>query len=73
MTELNPFSGGLSEPPEGVIAGESVPQESEPEEYERVAVEQMMGLLKTRGEPYTTMSETELEQKAVEQLRRLNE
>lgn len=67
----NGTSHGLSEPPEGVIAGENVPKESEPHEYDRALIEKMEGLLKSRGEPFISMSADELEQRAVEQLRKM--
>lgn len=64
---------GLSEPPEGVLAGESVPPENtEAEnEFERVEVETMMGVLKGRGRPFTTMGDSELEERSREYLRKL--
>lgn len=66
-------SVGLSEPPEGVVVGESVPPENTEadNEFERVEVESMMGVLKSRGVPFTTMTKDELEQKAREYLRKL--
>lgn len=58
-----------SEPPEGVVAGENVPRGSEPDEYQRELIERTMHALKARGPPFTSMSASELEEKALEYLR----
>lgn len=63
-------SNGLAEPPEGVIAGESAPPESEPDNYDEAMIQQIEGLLKARGEPYTEMNSSELRQKALDTLRK---
>lgn len=58
-----------SKPPEGVIAGESVPVESEEDNYTEQAIEETMNVLKTHGKPYTEMQDSELREKALERLR----
>jgi len=63
-------SNGLAEPPEGVIAGESVPPESEPDNYDEAMIQQIEGLLKARGEPYTGMNSSELRERAIETVRK---
>jgi hypothetical protein len=51
-----------------VTAGESVPPESEPDEYDEALIEEVEGLLKARGEPYVGMSSSELRKKALDVL-----
>lgn len=52
-------SRGLSEPPEGVLAGESVPRENEEDERYRTELETIANTLK--GIPaYAHLSESEL-------------
>jgi len=55
----------MSEPPEGVVRGESVPAGSEPDEYDRERIERVKNGLKTRGGQYLEMSDSELEDKAI--------
>lgn len=64
MNESQP----LSSPPEGVLAGENVPAESEPDQYDQQKIEEVMALLKIRGEPYISMSDYELRERALEYL-----
>jgi len=59
----------LAEPPEGAIRGESVPPASEPDNYDETFIQDLMGALKARGEPYISMSESELRERAVETAR----
>jgi len=60
---------GLAEPPEGALAGESVPRENEEEERRRAAVEQLVGAMK--GHPrYEGRSDAELEDAAHELIER---
>lgn len=49
----------LAAPPEGVIAGESVPAGSEPDNYDRAAVERLAHSLKARP-GYRRRSDAEL-------------
>jgi hypothetical protein len=57
---------GMSEPPEGVLAGESVPPGSEPDEFDREKLEKVKNELKARlGNP-RSMSEEDFEEKAKE-------
>lgn len=57
----------LAEPPEGVLAGENVGRESEPEEYERNAVDRLVAALKTR-EAYHGRPDDDLREIAIERL-----
>lgn len=59
-------SKAMSRPPEGAFKGESVPVGSEPDEYDREEIEKISHVLKSRGEPYISMSESELREKALE-------
>lgn len=56
----------ISEPPEGVFAGESVPHDSEPDSYDEDLLQRVEAQLKARGEPFATMSESELRERALE-------
>lgn len=60
----------LTEPPEAVLCGESVPLENQQDDLDELHIKRTMNLLKTRGEPFTSMSETELRERAVELLRK---
>ena len=53
-------------PPEGVLAGESVPRENEESEVDDSEIEEIMNELKQRGEPYLSMSKEERREKALE-------
>lgn len=64
MTDGKP----LVEPPEGVIAGEDVPLENQEEQFEENEIEEAMAVLKSIGEPFSTMSESELREKAKKRL-----
>jgi len=67
MEEFDSISSkGMAEPPEGVISGESVPVENEAENINESEIQEIVGLLKSRGPPYTEMSESELRDKAGE-------
>lgn len=59
---------GLSKPPEGVLTGESVPRENEEEAVTQAEIGQVKGVLKARGEPYVSMSDSELAERAREVL-----
>lgn len=59
---------GMAPPPEGALVGESVPRENELTEREETLVNELMGAMKAKGEPFTTMSEGELRERAVEKL-----
>ena len=54
------------QPPEGVLAGESVPRENEESEVDDSEIEEIMNKLKQRGEPYISMSHEERREKALE-------
>jgi len=58
-------SVSFQEPPEGVLAGEDVPMENEQEQVEESKIQKIMNKLKQRGEPFTSMSEGELREKAL--------
>jgi len=62
-------AAGLAEPPEGVLVGESLPRENEQDSKRRQAIEEMVGLLKDRGKPYTEMGHVELREEAKSKLR----
>lgn len=61
-------AAGLSAPPEGVLAGESVPRENDEEDVEQAAVDELVGLLKTNP-AYHGRPDSELEEIAREKLR----
>lgn len=54
----------LTRPPAGALTGDTVPRENEADERDRLSTERVAALLKQRGEPYTSMSETELTHRA---------
>lgn len=62
-------SAGLAEPPEGVLAGESIPRVNEGEDVEQAKVDEMAGTLKSRPE-FQDHSDEELEEIARRKLRR---
>lgn len=62
----------FAEPPEGVIVGEDVPLENQEEQFEEKRIQEVMGTLKSIGKPYSTMSESELREEAVERLHEIN-
>lgn len=66
----NRSNKGMAEPPEGVIAGESVPKGSEPDNYDEAKIKETMGALKSQGPPFIHMNETELREKAIAFLRK---
>jgi len=47
------------------LAGEDVPMENEQEQVEESKIQKIMNKLKQRGEPFTSMSEGELREKAL--------
>lgn len=59
-------SKGLAEPPEGVISGEDVPVENQLDEFDEKSIQECIGIMKTRGEPYTSMADSELREKSRE-------
>lgn len=58
----------MSEPPEGAIVGEDVPRENE--EYSQTLIERAKNALKVEAQVYREMSDDELEERAVELLRK---
>jgi len=56
----------LAEPPEGVLAGENVPVENESDDLNENEIQEIIGMLKIRGEPYTEMKRYELREKAID-------
>lgn len=58
----------LSDPPEGVLAGEDVPVENQAEEFTEAEIQRVEAALKKRGEPYLSMSDSELREKARERI-----
>ena len=52
-------------PPEGVIRGENVHPESEPDEISETIIERTVQSLKLRGAPYSEMDEDTLRERAV--------
>lgn len=67
MIGTNHTGASTVEPPEGVIAGESVPQESELDEIERQIIDEMVAILKTRP-AYQGRSDDDLRDIAHEKL-----
>lgn len=63
----------LSEPPEGVLAGENVPRENEEDDQRRQEIEAIKGTLKARSPIFREMSESKLEERALEVYREVNE
>jgi len=63
-------SVGLSRPPEGVIAGEDVPRENERGDKEEALIQECVGLLKSKGEPFTKMRDSEIRERAIELLQK---
>lgn len=63
-------TGGVAEPPEAVIKGETVPQENQEGELRRAEIELIMGELKTRP-GYRDLTASEQREKALEYYRRL--
>lgn len=61
-------SEGMAPPPEGVIAGESVPRENELSDREEALIQELVGKMKGRGEPFASMSDNELRERAVNKL-----
>jgi len=62
---MKEISTALSEPPEGVIAGESIPRENEQAGWEETDIQRVVGLLKTH-ESYHSLSNRALRRKAIE-------
>lgn len=58
---------GLSEPPEGVVTGDSVPRENEEVGAEESRIQEMVGIMKTK-EAYRRKSDSELREIAKEKL-----
>jgi len=61
-------SAGLAKPPEGVIAGESVPRENGLSDKEKEIVWRFVGKMKSKGKPFVDMKDSELRKKAEEKL-----
>lgn len=57
-------------PPEGVTAGESVPRENEVDEQTASLIDLVKTRLKHHGEPFRSMPESELEERALDILHR---
>lgn len=62
---------GQTPPPDGVLAGEDVPQGSEPDNYDEGLIKRVMGALAARG-VYSDMGQKELREAAVEFIRNHN-
>jgi len=56
----------LSKPPEGATVGESVPRENEAGDWEEI--NRMMSQLKSRGQPWVSMNDSELRKRARKKL-----
>lgn len=69
----NTETTGVRPPPEGVIAGESVPRENEQVALEESRIEAVKNHLKGRGPPFTGMSDSELREYAVALIQRYGE
>ena len=62
----------MTEPPEGVLAGEDVPVGSEPDEVEQTKIDRMAGILKHR-EPYSQMTDEKRREIAINKLQKAGE
>lgn len=60
-------ASGLAAPPEGVLAGESVPRENDTESVEQAVVDGLVGVLKTHP-AYHGRPDSKLEEIAREKL-----
>lgn len=60
----------VSPPPEGVLAGEDVPRENETDDLTDSMIETAENELQGRGEPYRSMSSSELRERAISLLRK---
>lgn len=58
----------LTPPPEGVISGDSIPRENELDDREEQKVQEFIGVAKSKGEPWVSMTDEELREKAIETL-----
>jgi len=58
-------SSPLAEPPEGVIAGDSIPRENELTDREEQMIQEAVGIMKTK-DAYARMGDDELREKAKE-------
>lgn len=56
--------GALSEPPEGVLSGESVPRENDEDDVKEAKIQRVVSLLKVNG--YTYMSQKQLRRKSID-------
>jgi len=59
-------SMSIAEPPEGALAGEDVPVENDSEGFNESEIQEIIGMLKTRGKPYIEMKQYELRERAIE-------
>lgn len=73
MKNMESDGSVLNEPPEGVIAGENVPRENEVDKEKETKIDNLMVLLKHRGEPYTNMKDSEVRERAVKKLKKAGE
>ena len=62
-------SEGHSEPPEGVLTGDTVPRENEETGIEEEKIQSLVNNMKAKGEPYKSMAEDRLREKAKEVIR----
>lgn len=62
-------SEGHSEPPEGVLTGDTVPRENEEKGIEEEKIQSLVNNMKAKGEPYIDMAEDRLREKAKEVIR----
>jgi len=58
-------TAALSEPPEGVVTGDSVPRENEDDDWDTTAIDRIVATLKTREE-YREMKDERVREKARE-------
>jgi len=62
-------SKGHAEPPEGAIVGESVPKESEPDNFSEAKIKTVMNTLKSRP-AYRALDDGQKREKAIQLLKR---
>lgn len=59
---------GMARPPEGAISGDSVPRENELDDSEEQTVQEVIGELKGKGEPWINMSDNEIRERVKDRL-----
>lgn len=58
----------MTEPPEGALSGESVPRENGLDDREEQAIQEVVAKLKSKGEPWIKMSDSEIRKRVKDHL-----